>query len=100
MKINRNTFDPNEEVATKNLATHDGPKAGEPPAALRETSSPGGESAASGADHREKNLHGAIVVGVVLILALAAAVYYLRYLASYEPAQGYSNLEIETTPNR
>ena len=48
------------------------------------------------ADNREKHLERAIVIGSVLVLALVAVVFYLKFAALGNATDGYSNLGIQT----
>jgi hypothetical protein len=48
------------------------------------------------ADDREKNLDRAIVIGAVLILALVAVVFYLKFAAPDNANDGYSTPTIQS----
>ena len=99
MNTNCNQLDLHQEIMTKDSCTHccahECLAAVEPQPTPREAASKKENSANNDADTREKNLERAIVIGAVLILALVAVVFYLKFAPLGNATDDSSNLGIK-----
>jgi hypothetical protein len=101
MNTNCNRLDLHQATTTKNscahACAHERLAAVEPQPASREAASEQEKSANRDADTRGKNLERAIVIGAVLIFALAAVAFYLKFAPLGDATGNYSNSGIKAT---
>jgi hypothetical protein len=101
MNTNCNRLDLHQETTTKNSRTHSCAHeclaAVEPRPTPRAGASKEQKPADNDGGTREKNLERAIVIGAVLIFALAAVGFYMKFAPLGDATGDYSNSGIKTT---